>query len=71
MPTIFVSSKWKLVKLASEHSRRRGSCHSRFFSTCRRSVQIGSWCETQTASCPSAASRAAIRAANMRAAITV
>ena len=51
-------SKWKLVRLARPHWRRRGSCQSRLRSRCRRRVQIGSWCETQTASCPSACARA-------------
>ena len=46
-----------------------GSCQSRLRSTSRRSVQIGSWWLTQTASCPSAASRARHAAANIRAAI--
>src|SRR5689334_624521 len=70
MLTILASSNSTDVRLASPHWRRRGSCHSRLRWTYRRSVQIGSWCETHTASCPSAATRAACTAANIRCAIT-
>ncbi len=48
----------KLVSEASEHCRRRGSCHSRRRSANERRIQIGSWWLTHTASCPRAASRA-------------
>ena len=48
----------KDVKEASVHCRRRGSCHSRRFSTHDRTIQIGNWWLTSTASCPRARSRA-------------
>ena len=47
-----------LVSEASPHCRWVGMCESGLPSTSRRSVQIGSWWLTQTASWPSAASRA-------------
>ena len=60
------SSQVMLVSDARPHCRRSGRCHSRRPSTKRRIVQIGSWWLTQTASCPSAASRADSAAASMR-----
>ena len=41
----------KEVSEASVHWRRRGSCHSRRFSAKLRTIQIGSWWLTATASC--------------------
>jgi hypothetical protein len=55
------------VRLARAHWRLRGSCQSRLRSIERRNVQIGSWCETATASWPSAARRADSSARSIRA----
>jgi hypothetical protein len=52
------------------HSRRRGSWARRLPSTSERAIQIGSWCDTISASCPSAASIAARMANRIRAAIS-
>ena len=65
------SSKVSEVRLHSVHCRRRGSCRKDRFSTCSRVIQIGSWWETTTASCPSAASRASNTAAIIRAATSL
>ena len=57
------------MREASPHCRRSGRCQSRRPSTKRRTVQIGSWWLTQTASWPRAWSRALSAAASMRVAI--
>ncbi|OLT13391.1 hypothetical protein BJF78_03440 [Pseudonocardia sp. CNS-139] len=65
-----VPSNTSDVSEASPHCRLRGSCQSRWPVTNRRSVQIGSWCETHTASWPSASVRARCTAPSMRCAMS-
>ena len=51
---------------AKEHSRFLGSCNNLRPSTAERKIQIGNWCDTQIASLPPAASRAANKPFNIR-----